>query len=63
MTHQAVMNEIIACHGGNHYKLPHLSKNTLLDNRGVLPRTLSVSKDAEDSFEDLGMIDVGNFIV
>jgi hypothetical protein len=51
MTHQAVQNEIMACNGCNHYKLPHLGKSSLVDERGVLPWTIPVSRDAKDELE------------
>jgi cytochrome oxidase Cu insertion factor (SCO1/SenC/PrrC family) len=49
----AVLNEIIACYGDNHYKIPHLGKMLLMDKKGVLPQTIAVVKDSEDILEEL----------
>jgi hypothetical protein len=54
LSHQACMNEIIQAYGGNHYKIPHLSKNTLLDERGVLPSSIAVSDEAEQALIKMG---------
>jgi hypothetical protein len=53
ISHQACLNEVLACDGGNHYKLPHLGKRSLMNERGVLPRSIEVSADAEETLERL----------
>jgi hypothetical protein len=54
LSHQACMNEIIQAYGGNHYSIPHLSKNTLLDERGVLQLSIAVSHEAEQALIEMG---------
>jgi hypothetical protein len=56
LSHQACMNEIIQCFGGNHYKLPHIKKDTLLDDRGVLPFSLDVTIEAKNALHDMGLV-------
>jgi hypothetical protein len=58
LTHQSCMNEIMSSGGGNHYKLPHLGKSTLVDVVGQIPRSIAVSRDAEIELEDLELFDL-----
>jgi hypothetical protein len=48
------MNEIMQCQGGNHYKLPHMAKCTLVDEHGVLPYAVNVTNEASDSLTEMG---------
>jgi hypothetical protein len=52
------MNEIIACKGDNHYKLPHLNKSVLVDDVGRIPRSINLSIEAEQVLEELNMFDI-----
>lgn len=49
LTLQGVMNEIIKCNGGAHYKLPHMNKDRL-ERLGLLPETLEVCPEADGLF-------------
>lgn len=60
ISHQSCLNEILACNGCNHYKLPHLGKSKLLDDRGVLPCSIQVTDEAEQTLETLKIFDVAN---
>jgi hypothetical protein len=55
LSHMACMNEIMTCHGDNDYKLLHIQKGKLLDNRGVLPSSIDVSDDAGRTFMHIGL--------
>jgi hypothetical protein len=55
LTHQACLNEIVECQGGNVYTLPHIGKNKLVDAVGNLPASIVVSDEAEAAFLDLGL--------
>jgi tRNA uridine 5-carbamoylmethylation protein Kti12 len=62
LSHQSCLNEIIACSGGNHYKLPHINKNNMKNRVGILPRSIEVSEEAEATLERMKIFDVANFI-
>ena len=49
LTLQAVMNEIIKCHGGAHYKLPHMGKDRL-EHLGALPEALEVCPEVDGMY-------------
>ena len=54
LTLQSVHNEIIDCHGGNDYKLPHMNKEKL-EREGRLPRILDVTNKACEIVEMMGV--------
>jgi hypothetical protein len=54
ISHQACMNEIMQCRGGNHYKVPHVAKHTLVDEKGVLPHAINVTTEASESLTEMG---------
>lgn len=51
LSHMAIMNKIIECHGDNDFPLPHMNKDRL-ERLGILPTTLEVTRAA---FQDLGI--------
>lgn len=48
ITHQSVCDEILQCHGGNDYTIPHLAKGAL-ERQGRLPSVLRISQQANDA--------------
>ena len=46
LTHQSVVDEILRCHGGNDYTLPHLNKQKL-ERENRLPFVLPVTADID----------------
>ena len=52
LTMQSCYNEIIACRGGNNYKIPHMNKEKL-EKAGKLPKVLEVHKDAYEILCDM----------
>jgi hypothetical protein len=61
ISHQSCLNEILACNG-NHYKLPHLGKDKMVNESAVLPRSIHVTDKAEQTLETLKIFDVADFI-
>jgi hypothetical protein len=61
ITHQACLNEVIACYGDNTYQLPHLGKHNLRDANGNLPSSIDVSDEAEEALESSRLYDVPGF--
>ena len=51
LTYQAVLNEVIECHGRNDYILPHLRKRYLKDHKGKLPASIEVTQQAVALFD------------
>ena len=45
LTLMAVMDEVIKCHSGNFYKLPHIHKDKL-QRQNLLPMSLPLSDEA-----------------
>ena len=50
LTLQSCLNEIIEKHGGNNYKIPHMSKERL-EREGQLPTVLPVTQRLEEILE------------
>lgn len=42
ISHQAGLNEIMACNGGYHYKPSHLGKHSLMNANGIMPCSIKV---------------------
>jgi hypothetical protein len=57
LTHQTVLNEILAHYGGNDYNIPHMGKE-LLELNNMLPLTIEVSREAEEAMEIMNLYDV-----
>jgi hypothetical protein len=56
LSHQACMDEIMQCNGGNHFKLPHIKKSSLLDDMGLLPWSIDVSEEAKNALKRMGIV-------
>ena len=57
LTHQCCMNEIIASHGDNDWKIPHMEREKL-ECQGQLPLVIGVTEQARPFLEGNGAISV-----
>jgi len=55
LTHQSCLDEIIKSNGDNHYKIPHMGKESLR-RHGALPKRLAVSDAAIEQLDHVGLL-------